>query len=94
MVRPDVVWFGETLPKLAFQNSWDAARNSDAFISIGTSALVEPAASLPMVAYQNGATIIEINPNITPLTRYATYTFQYPSGIILPELFSATWGNK
>lgn len=85
-LRPDVVWFGEVLPADAIEKAGFAAENCDVFFSIGTSTQVEPAASLPFLARECGAEIVEINPNNTPLTAYATHVFSAPSGEILPLL--------
>lgn len=85
-VRPDVVWFGELLPEDEWNRSVDAARSADLFLSIGTSALVYPAASLPMVARRAGAYLVEINPEPTPLTEIADEFLAGRSGEILPQL--------
>ena len=60
-LRPDVVWFGEMLPERELAAAWNAARTCDVMISVGTSNLVEPAASLPWVAAERGATVIVVN---------------------------------
>ena len=60
-LRPDVVWFGEMLPEPALAAAWEAATSCDVLLSIGTSNLVEPAASLPWVAAGRGATVIVVN---------------------------------
>jgi NAD-dependent deacetylase len=85
-VRPDVVWFGELLPEEQWQGSVAAARSADLFLSIGTSALVYPAASLPMIARRAGAYLVEINPEPTPLTDLADEFLAGRSGEILPLL--------
>jgi NAD-dependent deacetylase len=85
-LRPDVVWFGEALPQLAIEAAVAAARGCDFFLSVGTSGLVEPAASLPFVALELGATVIEVNPDVTPLTRRATASIAATAGIALPRL--------
>jgi len=85
-LRPDVVWFGESLPYDALATAVAAARACDVFLSIGTSAVVQPAASLPLEALQTGATIVEINPQPTPLSRYATFVLAGLAGEILPQL--------
>ena len=87
-LRPDVVWFGETLPPQALQAAFEAAQQGDLFFSIGTSALVQPAASLPLVALQAAAAVVEINPDTTPLTWRATYVLSGPAGQILPALLN------
>lgn len=61
-LRPDVVWFGELLPEAGLQRAWQVAEECDLFLSIGTSNLVEPAASLPWLAHRSGATVLVINP--------------------------------
>ncbi len=86
MLRPDVVWFGEMLPKDALEESEIAISNSDVFFSIGTSAVVQPAATMPVWAKNNGAYLVEINPEETPLTTYADEVINGKSGVILPEL--------
>jgi NAD-dependent deacetylase len=91
-LRPDVVWFGEMLPSDELATAMQAARMCAAFFSIGTSGLVQPAASLPYLAKQNGAVIIEINVEETPLTLSADYSFRGKSGETLPELVKAVWG--
>ena len=90
-LRPDVVWFGENLPPSAIQAAVQAAQEANVFFSIGTSAVVEPAASLPLIAQQAGAVLVEINPDHTPVTSHADYVLQGPSGVILPELVAQTW---
>lgn len=84
LYRPDVVWFGENLPRDALQRAFEKSNNCDLFLSIGTSAKVQPAASLPIMAVQNGATLVEINPNPTPLTPTVNYAIQDNAGQILP----------
>lgn len=90
-LRPDVVWFGEMLPRQALQAATEAATTCDLFCSIGTSGLVEPAASLARVAMQHGAKVIEINPTATPLTALVTYALSAPAGQVLPALVAAAW---
>ena len=90
-LRPDVVWFGERLPPAALDAATRAAASCDIFFSIGTSGLVEPAASLSRVALEKGAQVVEINPTETPLTRLATHVLHGPSGEILPALVKVVW---
>jgi NAD-dependent deacetylase len=92
-LRPDVVWFGENLPRAALEWAIQSAQESDLFFSIGTSALVQPAASLPVLALENGATLVEVNPDETPLTRLADYALHGPAGEVLPALVDAVWGE-
>ncbi|HEY5156725.1 MAG TPA: NAD-dependent deacylase [Anaerolineales bacterium] len=90
-LRPDVVWFGEMLPTSELQAAIQAARICDVFFSIGTSGIVQPAATLPFLAKQGGAVLVEINAEETPLTQSADYYFQGKSGEILPELVKQVW---
>ncbi|MEN6671227.1 NAD-dependent deacylase [Psychrobacter sp. B38] len=84
-IRPDIVWFGESLPAQAWQTAEDAAAHCDVFISIGTSSLVYPAAGLAQLAKQNGAKIIEINPDPTPNT-IVDITLAEKAGVVMPLL--------
>lgn len=92
LVRPDVVWFGEALPAAALSQAMAAAREADVFLTIGTSGLVHPAASLPLLAMEAGATGVEINPFDTELTPFMDFVLRGPSGVVLPELVAAVWG--
>lgn len=85
-LRPDVVWFGEMLPPAALESASDASRKSDVFLSVGTSSLVYPAAALPYEALENGATLVEINPDETPLASHADHALLGPAGDVLPRL--------
>lgn len=91
-VRPDVVWFGEALPAARLQAASQAARSCDLFLSIGTSGLVHPAASLPYEALENGATVVEVNPDNTPLAPHADFSLRGRAGEVLPQLVGATFG--
>ena len=90
-LRPDVVWFGELLPAEVVQQAIQATQRCDTFFSIGTSALVQPAASLPLIALERGAVVIEINLQETPLTHQVTFALCGPSGEVLPALLQAVW---
>lgn len=92
MLRPDVVWFGENLPAGALQAAWEAAQTADVFLSIGTSTVVEPAASLPFIAKRHKAVLVEVNPCETPLTSSVDFSFAGQAGIVLPALLQAVWG--
>ena len=91
LLRPDVVWFEETLPPDALQAAEDAARRCQILLVVGTSAEVYPAAALPAYAKSAGATIVEINPNPTPLSDTADYVLRAPAGAALPALVAAAW---
>ncbi len=88
-IRPDVVWFGEMLDADTINRAFDESARSEIFFSVGTSAIVQPAASLPLEAKQHGATLIEINPEETPLSRIADFRIGKPSGEFLPQLMEA-----
>lgn len=92
LLRPDVVWFGEALPRSALEAAVEAARGCEVFMSIGTSGMVQPAASLASAAQQGGAVVIEVNLEPTPLTPKAEYFLQGKSGVVLPALVEALWG--
>ena len=85
-VRPGVVWFGEYLPEAAFAEARALAAGCDLFLSIGTSSLVSPAADLAWLAMNADATIVEINPDQTPLSSHCDYVVAGPSGMVLPAL--------
>jgi len=85
LIRPDVVWFGELLPEHDWEMSVAAAQNADLFLSIGTSGVVYPAASLPMTARQSGAYVVEINIEPTELSHRVDETILGKSGEILPK---------
>jgi len=68
LARPNVVWFGEALPEDALARAWALAQAADVLLSVGTSTLVQPAASLPRLALERGAYVVEINPERTPLS--------------------------
>src|SRR5262245_52526905 len=75
VLRPDVVWFGEALPRDQLEAAVEAARSCDVFFSIGTSGVVQPAASLAHAARNRGAVLVEINAEPTLLTSKVNYAF-------------------
>ncbi len=68
ILRPDAVFFGEMIPIEALVRAREAAERCDVMLVVGTSAVVQPAASVPVIARRHGAAVIEINPEPTPLT--------------------------
>ena len=82
--RPDVVWFGEMLDPNVLQAAIAASERARTMVVIGTSAPLHQAASLPLLAKQNGARLIEINPDETPLSRYADEVLRGPAAVELP----------
>jgi NAD-dependent deacetylase len=90
ILRPEIVFFGEAIPMAALHNSQQFARMCDAILVVGTSATVEPAASLPHIAKDHGACVIEINPEPTPLTRtISDYSLMGPAGEVVSALVKA-----
>jgi NAD-dependent deacetylase len=85
-LRPDVVWFGEMLPERATADAWDLAAACDVMLVVGTSGLVHPAAQLPHIARDAGATVIEINPDETELTPIAHVVLPGRAAEVLPSL--------
>lgn len=83
--RPDVVLFGELLPVGVFERAEEASLGADLFFVIGTSAVVYPAAGLPVLAKQAGARIIEVNPEQTDISIYVDVTILGKAGDILPK---------
>lgn len=90
-LRPDVVWFGESLPPVALRQAEAATMNCEVFFSIGTSTQVYPAAELPFLALSNGAIVVEINPQPTPLSKQASFVLQGAAGELLPTLLQQTF---
>jgi len=86
LLRPDVVWFGEGLPPAALREAFDCAERCDVFLVVGTSAVVQPAASLPVIARRRGAYVVEVNLEPTPLTPLAHESHQGKAAEILPAL--------
>jgi NAD-dependent deacetylase len=89
LIRPDVVWFGESLPSDILATALQVAANCDIFFLIGSSATVEPAASFAWIARENGAFVVEINDEITAVTEIANECLFGKSGVLLPRLVKA-----
>jgi NAD-dependent deacetylase len=85
-IRPNVVWFGEPLPDLAWQRSVEAVTTADVVIVVGTSSIVYPAAGLPELALAQGTAVIEVNPERTPLSDAATAVVRETAASALPGL--------
>ena len=88
LLRPDVVWFDEPLPECEIESAIRATSECDVFLSVGTSTVVYPAASLPFEALQHGATVVEINSQPTPFTDKASFVLQGAAGVVLPRLLT------
>ncbi len=92
-LRPDVVWFGEALPADILESAFEAAAACDLMLVVGTSAVVQPAAGLPLLARDNGAVLVEVNPEPTLLSGYADLSLRQPAAQALPELWR-TWQKQ
>ena len=91
-LRPDVVWFGELLPDDATSRAWEATAHCDVFLSVGTSNLVWPAASLPWTAHGHGAHVIVANTTMEGQRRgERIHHLLGPSGETLPRLVREAW---
>jgi len=86
LLRPDIVWFGEGLPETALQHAFEVCRSCDLMLVVGTSAVVQPAASMPLLAKQAGAGVIEVNPDTTPITPFVDLHFEGKAAEILPAI--------
>lgn len=87
MIRPDVVWFGEMLPQEIFSEAEKKASESDVCFIVGTSAVVYPAAYIPISAKEAGAILIEINIEPTNITNQVDYSLMGKAGEVLPKIF-------
>lgn len=94
MLRPHVVWFGEALDPDVIGQAFSHSARCDLMFVVGTSAVVHPAASLPLAALEAGATVVEINPEPTPLTQHASFSFRGKAGDILPHIDRALGENS
>jgi len=86
MLRPDVVWFGEPLPQNIWQSAIKEASVCDVMVIVGTSLVVSPANTLPVYAKQNGAILIEVNPEKTVMSNDMALSIQATSANALPKI--------
>ena len=91
LLRPNVVWFGESLPREPLARAEAAATDCDLMLVVGTSALVQPAAGLPLAALQAGAFVVEVNPQATPLSAHVSMRLAGNAAEVLPALLEAAW---
>ncbi len=89
LLRPDVTWFGEMLPEGAMEGAAEAAATADVFLSVGTSAVVYPAAGLPLVAKDSGAYVAEVNVERSAIARELDEVVLGRAGEVLPALVEA-----
>lgn len=93
LLRPDVVWFGEALDPAILDEAFHLAEEADLCLVIGTSAVVQPTASLPRVTQSNGGRVIEINPEPTPLTMTADLSLRATAVEAVPGIVAAPRGG-
>ena len=95
LMRPDVVWFGEPMPMAEFEAARSAAVACDVFLSVGTSNVVEPAASLPWISATHGATVIVVNPSMDGQRRGPSILpIEGPAGVMLPRLIAEAFAGR
>ena len=88
LIRPDIVWFGEPLPDEPWQRAVEATEAADVVVVVGTSAIVYPAAGLAELALSRGTAVIEVNPEVTPLSSSATISMRETASQALPGLLA------
>ena len=89
LIRPGVVWFGESLPSAVLDAAFAAARACELLLAIGTSGLVQPAARIPSLARQAGARVLQVNPAPTALDDDCTWSLRGAAGAIVPRLLAS-----
>lgn len=87
-IRPGVVWFGENLPAGAFRAAESTVTKCDLMLVVGTSGIVNPAATLPRIAQRHGAKIVEINPQESELSVSVDMAIRCTAATVLPALFA------
>jgi NAD-dependent deacetylase len=85
-IRPDVVWFGESLDREILEEAFRRSREAEICFVVGTSGVVQPAASLPFVAKENGAYVIEVNIERTPISTIADEFISGKAGEVMQRL--------
>jgi len=94
LLRPDVVWFGETLPRKALDEAFRLAENADAVVVVGTSGVVYPAAYIPHIVKEHGGRVIEVNVERSGITPIADVFLRGKAGEVLPKLVELVRGLK
>jgi NAD-dependent deacetylase len=92
--RPGVVWFGEPLPERAMRVAIEAARRCDCLLSIGTSGVVMPAARIPQLAVERGATVIHLNKQPVETRASNEQTLVGAAGELLPALVREAFAEE
>jgi NAD-dependent deacetylase len=86
LLRPDVVWFGESLDEHVLREAFDAAARADLCLVVGTSGVVQPAASLASVTREAGGRVVEVNPDETPITAIADVVVRGRAAEVVPRI--------
>lgn len=86
ILRPDVVWFGESIPQDLMDKAYTLLNTYETLIVAGTSGVVYPVASFPTILKANGGKIVEINIEKTPISDLADVSIIGKTGEILPEI--------
>ncbi|CAB50112.1 NAD-dependent protein deacetylase [Pyrococcus abyssi] len=86
LLRPDVVWFGEPLPREELDRAFKLAEKADAVLVVGTSGLVYPAAYIPYIVKESGGTVIEVNVEESAITPIADFFLRGRAGEVLPRV--------
>jgi NAD-dependent deacetylase len=89
LARPDVIWFGEALDPATLSGAWEVVEKARVMLVVGTSVLVQPAASLPLRAKEAGVKVLEFNLDRTPLTSHVEEFHRGPASETLPAWWSA-----
>jgi NAD-dependent deacetylase len=86
LLRPHIVWFGESLEPAVLDRAVGAFEIADVALIVGTSGVVQPAASLAGIAARNGAFVVEVNPDATPASGLVGVALRHKSGEVLPRI--------
>jgi NAD-dependent deacetylase len=86
LLKPATISFGQPMPQAAMKRAQQWSEAADVFIVVGSSLLVQPAASFPVIAKQNGALLAIVNRESTPLDALADYNFRGAIGEFFAEL--------
>ncbi len=88
LLRPDVVWFGEALDPRVLEDAFETAESAQVCLVVGTSAVVQPAASIPLLTHRAGGVVVEVNPEPTPLSPIARFCFRARAAGFVPRLLA------
>jgi NAD-dependent deacetylase len=94
MMRPGVVWFGESLPEEGLEKAVELCSTADLCIVVGTSGIVYPAAGFPEISRRSGVPVVDINVAPTNISNYADAFLQGPAGEMLPPLVDEIIARK